>query len=111
MTSSQPESNSLDSTQPIPRLTAPQHPLLLHKLSLMRDVNTGVKEFRELAAEVSLLLAYEAMRDLDTQPVSLSTPMATAEFPMLSGKKLALVAILRAGLIMTESMVRLIPAA
>ncbi len=111
MTSSQPESDSLDSTQPIPRLTAPQHPLLLHKLSLMRDVNTGVKEFRELAAEVSLLLAYEAMRDLDTQPVSLSTPMATAEFPMLSGKKLALVAILRAGLIMTESMVRLIPAA
>ena len=111
MTSSQPESNSLDSTQPIPRLTAPQHPLLLHKLSLMRDVNTGVKEFRELAAEVSLLLAYEAMRDLETQPVSLSTPMATAEFPMLSGKKLALVAILRAGLIMTESMVRLIPAA
>ena len=100
MTSSQPESNSLDSTQPIPRLTAPQHPLLQHKLSLMRDVNTGVKEFRELAAEVSLLLAYEAMRDLDTP-----------EFPMLSGKKLALVAILRAGLIMTESMVRLIPAA
>ncbi|WP_425145710.1 uracil phosphoribosyltransferase [Deinococcus sp.] len=94
-----------------PKLTAPQHPLLLHKLSLMRDVRTGVKEFRELAAEMSLLLAYEAMRDLETTPETLSTPLATAEFPMLSGKKLALVAILRAGLIMTESIVRLIPAA
>lgn len=93
------------------RVTAAQHPLLHHKLSLMRDVTTGVKEFRELAGEVSLLLAYEAMRDLDTEPTTLSTPLATAQFPMLSGKKLALVAILRAGLIMTESMVRLVPAA
>ncbi|WP_293914084.1 uracil phosphoribosyltransferase [Deinococcus sp.] len=94
-----------------PKLTVADHPLILHKLSLMRDVRTGVKEFRELAGEISLLLAYEAMRDLETEPERLSTPLTEAEFPMLSGKKLALVAILRAGLIMADAMVRLVPAA
>ena len=93
------------------RVTVADHPLILHKLSLMRDVRTGVKEFRELAGELSLLLAYEAMRDLNTEPETLTTPLTTAEFPTLSGKKLALVAILRAGLVMTEAMVKLIPAA
>ncbi|MDR6217433.1 uracil phosphoribosyltransferase [Deinococcus soli (ex Cha et al. 2016)] len=77
----------------------------------MRDVHTGVKEFRELASEVSLLLAYEAMRDLEVTQEEVTTPITTAEFPMLSGKKLALVAILRAGLIMTDSIVQLVPAA
>lgn len=77
----------------------------------MRDVRTGVKEFRELASEVSLLLAYEAMRDLEVTQEEVTTPITTAEFPMLSGKKLALVAILRAGLIMTDSIVQLVPAA
>lgn len=93
------------------QVTLADHPLLQHKLSLMRDKATGVKEFRELAGEVSLLLAYEAMRDLDTAPVAFETPIQHGEFPMLSGKKLALVAILRAGLIMTEAMVDLVPAA
>ena len=92
-------------------VTVVAHPLVQHKLSLMRDTHTGVKEFRELASELSLLLAYEAMRDLEIGPVSLSTPLETQEFPMLSGKKLALVAILRAGLIMTDSIVTLVPAA
>lgn len=92
-------------------VTVVSHPLVQHKLSLMRDTQTGVKEFRELASEVSLLLAYEAMRDLETGPVRLSTPLETAEFPMLSGKKLALVAILRAGLVMTDAIVTLVPAA
>ncbi|GAA5437275.1 uracil phosphoribosyltransferase [Deinococcus aquaticus] len=77
----------------------------------MRDVHTGVKEFRELAGEVSLLLAYEAMRDLETVQETVQTPITQAEFPMLSGKKLALVAILRAGLIMTDAIVQLVPAA
>ncbi|GHF98207.1 uracil phosphoribosyltransferase [Deinococcus piscis] len=92
-------------------LTVVEHPLIKHKLSLMRDERTGVKEFRELAGELSLLLAYEAMRDLETVPVQFSTPVQSGEFPMLSGKKLALVAILRAGLVMTEAITDLIPAA
>lgn len=92
-------------------VTVVTHPLLQHKLSLMRDERTGVKEFRELSGEVSLLLAYEAMRDLEVTPVRFSTPITEDEFPMLSGKKLALVAILRAGLIMTDAIVSLVPAA
>ncbi|ACO46097.1 uracil phosphoribosyltransferase [Deinococcus deserti] len=92
-------------------VTVVAHPLLQHKLSLMRDIHTGVKEFRELASEVSLLLAYEAMRDLELTPQRLTTPLVEADFPMLSGKKLALVAILRAGLIMTDAIVDLVPAA
>ena len=92
-------------------VTVVQHPLVQHKLSLMRDTRTGVKEFRELASELSLLLAYEAMRDLEVVPVRFETPIEAGEFPMLSGKKLALVAILRAGLIMTDSIVTLVPAA
>ncbi len=93
------------------QVTLVKHPLLQHKLSLMRDARTGVKEFRELAGEVSLLLAYEAMRDLETDLVGFDTPIEHGEFPMLSGKKLALVAILRAGLVMTEAVVDLVPAA
>lgn len=92
-------------------LTVVRHPLVQHKLSLMRDVNTGPKEFRELAGEVTLLLAYEAMRDLETEEVRLQTPIQSGEFPMLAGKKLAVVAILRAGLIMSDAILRLVPAA
>lgn len=92
-------------------LTVVEHPLIQHKLSLMRDERTGVKEFRELAGELSLLLAYEAMRDLETAPVEFATPVQRGVFPMLAGKKLALVAILRAGLVMTEAITDLIPAA
>lgn len=92
-------------------VTVVSHPLVQHKLSIMRDERTGVKEFRELASELSLLLAYEAMRDLDTEPQVLRTPIQEGHFPVLSGRKLALVAILRAGLIMTESIVTLVPAA
>ncbi|MBB6100060.1 uracil phosphoribosyltransferase [Deinobacterium chartae] len=87
------------------------HPLVQHKLSLLRDETTGSKEFRELAAEIAMLMAYEATRDLETETVRIQTPVAEAEVPMLAGKKLALIAILRAGLIMADSIVRLIPAA
>lgn len=92
-------------------LTIVDHPLVQHKLSLMRNEQTGSKEFRELASELSLLLAYEAMRDLETIPKQIQTPLQTAQFPTLSGKKLALCAILRAGLIMTEAITELVPAA
>lgn len=91
--------------------TVVTHPLVQHKLSILRDQGTGPKEFRELAAEIAMLLAYEAMRDLETEQVSLDTPLVRAEFPMLAGKKLALIAILRAGLIMSDSILRLVPAA
>lgn len=92
-------------------LTVVEHPLIQHKLSLMRDARTGVKEFRELAGELSLLLAYEAMRDLEVAPQHFATPVTEGDFPMLSGKKLALVALLRAGLVMTEAITGLVPAA
>lgn len=92
-------------------LTVVDHPLVKHKLSLMRNEDTGSKDFRELANELSILLAYEAMRDLETTSQAIKTPIQTAEFPMLSGKKLSLVAILRAGLIMTEAMTSMVPAA
>lgn len=88
-----------------------QHPLVQHKLALMRDISTGSKDFRELAAEVSMLLAYEATRDLELQTTTVQTPIAQTQAMMLQGKKLALVAILRAGLVMVEGISRLVPAA
>lgn len=87
------------------------HPLVLHKLSLMRDKNTGTKEFRELAYEISQMLGYEAMRDLKTKAVSIETPVAVANVQALSDKKLALVPILRAGLIMSDAISKLVPIA
>lgn len=92
-------------------VTVVNHPLIQHKLSLLRDHNTGTKDFRELAAEIAMLMAFEATRDLETEMVALDTPVSPTQSPMLSGKKLALVAILRAGLVMADSILRLIPAA
>lgn len=92
-------------------LTLVDHPLVQHKLALLRDESTGSKDFRELVTEVSMLMAFEAMRDLELEDVKVRTPVAEARARMLSGKKLALVAILRAGLIMVDGIQRLIPAA
>lgn len=92
-------------------LTVVDHPLVQHKLAILRDKTTGSKDFRELMAEVSMLMAYEAMRDLELDPVTIETPITSMEAQMLSGKKLALVAILRAGLIMVDGILRLVPAA
>lgn len=92
-------------------VTVVDHPLVQHKLAILRDKNTGSKDFRELMAEVSMLMAYEAMRDLELDPVTIETPLTRMEARMLSGKKLALVAILRAGLIMVDGILRLVPAA
>lgn len=87
------------------------HPLIQHKLTLLRNEETGTKEFRELIEEVAILLAYEATRDLPLTEVTIKTPMATATAKALAGKKLAIVPILRAGLGMVDGMVNLIPAA
>ena len=87
------------------------HPLIQHKLSILRDVRTGVKEFRELVSEIAGLMCYEATRNLPTEEVEVQTPVAVAKCRMLSGKKLAIVPVLRAGLGMVDSMIDLIPSA
>ena len=87
------------------------HPLIHHKLAVMRSKDTSVKEFRELVSEVAGLMCYEATRNLPTMEVEVETPVATAKCRMLAGKKLAIVPILRAGLGMVDSLVDLIPSA
>lgn len=88
-----------------------EHPLIRHKLSLMRDKTTGVKEFREATSEIAMLMCYEATRDLPLKEITIETPVAPARVEVISGKKMALVPILRAGLGMVEGMLQLIPAA
>ena len=87
------------------------HPLIHHKLSILRDKTTPVKEFRELISEIAALMCYEATRNLPTVEVEVETPVATAKCLKLAGKKLAIVPILRAGLGMVDSMVDMIPSA
>lgn len=87
------------------------HPLIQHKVSLMRDKNTPVKEFRALAREVAMLMTYEVTRDLPTKEVELETPICPAKVKMLAGKKLAIVPILRAGLGFVDGMLEMIPSA
>ncbi len=87
------------------------HPLIQHKLTLLRDKNTGSKEFRELVGEISMLMCYEATRDLPLQEVEIETPMAFTKAKVISGRKLAFVPILRAGLGMAEGVLQLVPAA
>ena len=87
------------------------HPLIHHKLAVLRNKETPVKEFRELISEISGLMCYEATRNLPTMEVEVETPVAVAKCKMLAGKKLAIVPVLRAGLGMVDSMVDLIPSA
>lgn len=93
------------------KVTVFDHPLIQHKLSIMRDKDTGVKEFRELVSEVAMLMCYEATRDLPLEEVQIETPVAPATVKRLAGKKLAVVPILRAGLGMVDGMLTLIPSA
>ena len=85
------------------------HPLIQHKLSVLRDKNTSSKEFRELVSEIAMLMCYEATRDLPLEDVDIETPVAVAHCRRLAGKKLAVVPILRAGLGMVEGMVAMMP--
>src|SRR5579871_1760421 len=94
-----------------PQLTVVDHPLVQHKLSLMRDAATSTAKFRGLMREVSLLLAYEATRDLPLEQVEIDTPLERARFPILAGKKLCLVSILRAGNGILDGMLDLVPSA
>ena len=87
------------------------HPLNQHKISLLRDKNTGAKEFRELVSEIAMLMCYEATRDLPLVEVEIETPVAVAKTKVISGRKLAFVPILRAGLGMMDGVLELVPAA
>lgn len=87
------------------------HPLIQHKLSLIRDVKTGTKEFRELLEEISMLMAFELTRNLPLEETQIETPLTTCNCKMLSGKKIGVIPILRAGLGMVNGIVKLIPAA
>ena len=86
------------------------HPLIQHKLSILRDKNTSVKEFRELISEIAMLMCFEATRDLPLEEIDVETPVATAHCKHIAGKKLAIVPILRAGLGMVDGVTNLIPA-
>jgi uracil phosphoribosyltransferase len=87
------------------------HPLLQHKLSILRDTATGVKDFRQVVSEIATLMCYEATRNLPTEEVEIQTPVAKAKVKVLAGKKLAIVPILRAGLGMVDGILTLIPSA
>jgi uracil phosphoribosyltransferase len=87
------------------------HPLIQHKLTLMRDKNTGSKDFRELLTEISMIMGYEITRDLQLEEIEIETPVVKTKSKIISGKKLGIVPILRAGLGMVDGLVNLIPAA
>lgn len=93
------------------RVTIINHPLIQHKLSIMRDINTGSKDFRELLGEIAMLMCYEVTRDFQLEEVEIETPICKMNTKMLTGKKVGIVPILRAGLGMVDGMMRIIPAA
>lgn len=93
------------------KFTVLNHPLIQHKLTLIRDKNAGTKEFREIANEIAELMVYEITRDLPMKDVEIETPMGKTTQKELAGKKLVVVPILRAGLGMVDGVLRLIPAA
>lgn len=95
----------------IENVTFFDHPLLQHKISMLRDENTGTNEFRKLVEEIAMLMGYEALRDLPTEDVEIKTPIETCMTPMIAGKKLAIVPILRAGLGMVNGILALVPSA
>ena len=96
---------------PFPNLTVLDHPLIQHKLSILRDRETSTRDFKQLVSEIATLMAYEATKDLATEPVEIQTPLERMTGRQVSGKKLTLVPILRAGLGMVEGIAQLIPSA
>lgn len=94
-----------------PTLTVLRHPLIRHKLSLLRDRRTTTRDFKELVGEIATLMAYEATKDLPLETVTIETPLEPMAAEQLAGKKLVLVPILRAGLGMVDGIARLIPSA
>jgi uracil phosphoribosyltransferase len=96
---------------PLPNLTVLDHPLIQHKLTLLRDKRTTTRDFKQLVNEISMLMAYEVTKDLAVQPIEIETPLERMTGLQVAGKKLTLVPILRAGLGMVEAIAQLIPSA
>jgi len=96
---------------PMGKLYVLDHPLIQHKLTFIRDENTGTKQFRELVNEVALLMGFEITRNMQTKEIDVKTPITTCKAKVLSGKKIGLIPILRAGLGMVDGMLQLVPAA
>ena len=94
-----------------PNVKLLDHPLLKHKITILRDKNTGTNEFRHVVKEIAVMEGYEALRDLPTEMVEIETPIEKTKQPMISGKKLCFVPILRAGLGMVDGMTELVPSA
>lgn len=92
-------------------VTIMEHPLIQHKISRLRDKTTGTNEFRTLVSEIAMLMGFEALRDLPTEMVEIETPIETTMQPMIAGKKMAIVPILRAGLGMVDGVLNLVPSA
>lgn len=92
-------------------ITIFDHPLIKHKITLLRDKSTGTKDFRTLIEEIAMLMGYEALRDLPLEEIEVETPICTTKAPVVSGKKLAVVPILRAGLGMVSGILVLVPSA
>jgi uracil phosphoribosyltransferase len=99
------------SSPDLPNLTVLDHPLIQHKLSILRDRETSTRDFKQLVGEIATLMAYEATKDLATEPVEIQTPLERMTGRQVAGKKLALVPILRAGLGMVDGIAQLIPSA
>ncbi len=95
----------------IENITICDHPLLKHKLSILRNKNTGTNEFRKIVEEIAMFVGYEALRELEVEEVSVETPLETAMCPVIAGKKQAIVPILRAGLGMVDGILKLMPTA
>lgn len=93
------------------KITVFEHPLIKHKISMLRDEKTGTQEFRNLIEEIATLMGYEALRDLPLEDVEVKTPIETCKTPMIDGKKLAIVPVLRAGLGMVNGLLALVPSA
>src|SRR3954447_23212493 len=98
-------------SHPFPNLTVLSHPLIQHKLTLLRDRHTGTRDFKQLVSEIAMLMAYEVTKDLPTEPVEIETPLERMTGRQVAGKKLTLVPILRAGLGMVDGIGQLIPSA
>lgn len=94
-----------------PKVHIMDHPLVAHKLTIMRDKHTSVKDFREIVSEIGMLITYEATRDLPLTTKTIETPLCTADMPTLAGKKFAVVPILRAGLGLVDGVLRMVPSA
>ena len=94
-----------------PNIIITNHPLIQHKITMLRDKSTGTAEFRSIVSEIAMLMAFEAMRDLDTEDIPVETPLETTDSPVIAGRKQAIIPILRAGLGMTDGILRLVPTA